>query len=129
MWVGGRVSWRTISLFGLNFFRPRDTSQAELAADREDQKAAAGAGRRQLEVAFRRYAEAAVGVVPMIGRPTSNARRRPGRTGGTCRAVEWLLIRERADDGKQGTRDEEDWEAAAIATQFPRRPHGSPPSI
>lgn len=66
LWVGAHGGWRTISLFGLNFLRPREKTTEELQADREDQKSRAGARRRQLEVAFARYAEAAVGMVPMV---------------------------------------------------------------
>jgi hypothetical protein len=66
LFFAGRVGWRNISLFGLNFNRPRDKTPDEIEAEREAQKVAAEGERRQLSTAFLRYSEAAVAMVPMV---------------------------------------------------------------
>jgi hypothetical protein len=63
---GGRGGWRNISLFGLNFNRPRDKTPEELKADREDAAAAGRIAGAQLQEAFLRFSEAAVGMAAMV---------------------------------------------------------------
>lgn len=65
--AAGKFGFRVLNLFGLSFQRPREKSPQELEWDREDARYGAALERRQAQVAFQRYAEAAVGMVPMVG--------------------------------------------------------------
>lgn len=64
-----RGGFRNITFVGFNFQRPRDKSTKELEWDREDAIAERSADHRQVEDSFRRYAEAAVGMVAMVEAP------------------------------------------------------------
>lgn len=62
----GRAGWRHISVFGLTFNRPKEPTPEELRYEREQAQTAAAVERRQIETAFSRYSEAAVGMVAMV---------------------------------------------------------------
>ena len=66
LFLAGKVGFLAISFFGFSFQRAREKTPAELAYEREDRKAAAEVEHRQIDVAFVRYSEAAVGMGPML---------------------------------------------------------------
>ncbi|HEV8536030.1 MAG TPA: hypothetical protein VGR87_10000 [Candidatus Limnocylindria bacterium] len=66
LWLAGKAGWISLSFFGFNFQRPRARSHQELEWERQDRLERDRAENRQTEVAFVRYAEAAVGMVPMV---------------------------------------------------------------
>jgi hypothetical protein len=69
LYFGGKVGWRFINIFGLTFNRPRDKTPEEFAAEREDAKDASRVAGAQLQEAFLRYSEAAIGMVAMVDSP------------------------------------------------------------
>ena len=64
--AAGKFGFRVLNLFGLSFHRPRDKTPQELEWDREDARYGAQLVRRQQQVAFERYSDAAVGMVAMV---------------------------------------------------------------
>ena len=64
--LAGRAGWRHLSFFGLTFQRPREKTADEIERESEERKTITAVERRQMEVAFLRFSEAAVGIVPMV---------------------------------------------------------------
>lgn len=66
LWVAGKAGWVHISGYGLNFQRHRERTRQEMEWERQERQEKERADQRQLGVAFERYSEAAVGMVPMV---------------------------------------------------------------
>lgn len=69
LYLAGKAGFLHLSFFGFNFQRSREKSEKELEWEREDQRSWAVTERREVDAAFERYAEAAVGMVPMVVQP------------------------------------------------------------
>lgn len=69
LWLAAKAGFFSLSFFGLSFHRSREKTQKELEWDREDERQWAVLERRQVEAAFVRYGEAAVGLAAMVNAP------------------------------------------------------------